>query len=125
MISLSTASLVVPNLITFDPAILTQELTLWTPLTCHFASTSILELTVVLLVFNFLINQLQPQTWTLNRFSLMFISSCILQSLSYWCFWMMANLIVPRRWIIGDISSMCGLSSLMTFVLLIIRMEQP
>ncbi len=124
VISLSMVCLVCQSLIEFDPATLTQELTLWTPLTCHLASTSVFELVVFLLMTNYLIDQVQ-QTWTLKRFSLMFMTSCLLQSISYWCFWLVSNLVVPRRWILGEKAVLCGLSSLMIFILMIIRMEQP
>lgn len=122
--SLSTVCLVCQSLIEFDPARLIQDFNLWTLFTCHLASTSILELAVFLLITNYLIDQLQ-HVWTLKRFSLMFITSCLLQSLSYWGLWLVSNLVVPRRWILGEKAVLCGLSSLMIFILLIIRMEQP
>ncbi len=53
----------------------------------------------------------------------MYLPSCFLQSLTYWLVWIVANVIVPRRWILGESAHLCGLSSLVTFVLMIIRME--
>lgn len=116
--------LVFPNLIVFDPATLTLDYSFWTLLTCHLASTSIFELFIFLLFTNYLINQVE-QTWTLKRFALTFLASSLFQSLTYWCFWAASNWIIPRRWILGDSAFMCGFSSLMIFLAMIIRMEQP
>jgi len=37
--------------------------------------------------------------------------------------WVASDLIIPRRWILGENTYLCGLSTLITFVLLIVRME--
>jgi hypothetical protein len=56
VISLSTVCLVCQNLVAFDPSLVSQELTLWTMITCNLASTSLFELVILLLLLNFVIN---------------------------------------------------------------------
>jgi len=118
--TLSFISLIYSPFIEFNPAVVTENHSYWTMLTCNTACCSLLLLFVNVLAIRYVVNQLEA-VWSTLTFLVLFSTSALVQSLMYWGTWIMSGLVLPRSWILGSEDMHCGVEQVVFLLLMGLR----
>jgi membrane associated rhomboid family serine protease len=88
-------------IVAFDPTTITDTYSFWTIITCNLVCDSIIPLAANLMLIYYIVNQIEV-IWRPLTLALLYAISSILQVVCYWLIWIIADLVIPRSWTLGN-----------------------